>query len=470
MIIPEIYEDELLYSFFCRCYVRNGFLIYRQMAEYLFLNKKEKPDILFVNGLRPEIRQQLEKQKSWSSIIKDNTMYSFYSKFLENERKEKAYKALCNMEGNYRNLLPVGKARMLCYCSMCVQEDRRKYGETYWHRSHQMEGVKVCPKHRCYLSESNIETGMKQSPCFRSAEMEVAETKIIMVSYKEWEFARYVNEVVCLEDDYKNELSIGVYLDTMLSETKYKSTRGKQRNIALLQEDYKEYWNGTLEKTLEIWQMQHILAGYRFQVTEICTMGMFMGISPKDLVFRTMAENESSTQVEKFDNKVREMLKNGTGINEAARILQVSNKTIRDIRDNKQAPGLPKSRKQKKKDYTQEDIETLPKVKDAIAVLLGKNGERPRRISVYRIGRMLEIPEKRISKFNKCMKLITLHQETVQEYWIREIRWAVDKIEEQGNRISWTQFERLTHMRKSYIIECFDLLDTITQKKIQDIL
>ena len=236
MIIPEIYEDELLYSFFCRCYVRNGFLIYRQMAEYLFLNKKEKPDVLFVNGLRPEIRQQLEKQKSWSSIIKDNTMYSFYSKFLENERKEKAYKALCNMEGNYRNLLPVGKARTLCYCSMCVQEDRRQYGETYWHRSHQMEGVKVCPKHGCYLSESNIETGMKQSPCFKSAEMEVAETKIIMASFKEWEFARYVNEVVCLEDDYKNELSIGVYLDTMLSETKYKSTRGKQRNIALLQE------------------------------------------------------------------------------------------------------------------------------------------------------------------------------------------------------------------------------------------
>lgn len=470
MIIPEIYEDELLYSFFCRCYVRNGFLIYRQMAEYLFLNKKEKPDILFVNCLRPEIRQQLEKQKSWSSIIKEHTMYSYYSKFLENERKEKAYKALYNMEGNYRNMLPVRKARTLCYCSMCVQEDRRKYGETYWHRSHQMEGVNVCPKHGCYLAESNIATGIKQSPCFVSAEMEISGTKIVMASSKEWEFARYVNEVVSMEENCKLRLSIGTYLDTMLSGTKYKSKRGKQRNLTLLQKNYKEYWNGALEQMLEVWQIQKILTGYRFHTTEICALGMFLGISPPNLVLCRITENNRSTQVEKFDYTVREMLKNGTGINEAARMLRVSSKTIRDIRDNKQAPGLPKSGKRKKKDYTQEDIDTLSKVKDAIDVLSGKNGERPRRISVYGINRMLGLPEKRIGKLDRCMELIALHEETIQEYWVRETMWAIEKIAAEGQILNWKHFRNITNMRKSYIKEVFPLLDVETQKKIQDIL
>lgn len=32
-----------------------------------------------------------------------------------------------------------------------------KYGETYWHRIHQVPGVNVCPKHKTLLEDSIVE-------------------------------------------------------------------------------------------------------------------------------------------------------------------------------------------------------------------------------------------------------------------------------------------------------------------------
>ena len=33
--------------------------------------------------------------------------------------------------------------------------DREKYGETYWHRKHQLPGVEICLEHRCRLENSS---------------------------------------------------------------------------------------------------------------------------------------------------------------------------------------------------------------------------------------------------------------------------------------------------------------------------
>ncbi len=46
--------------------------------------------------------------------------------------------------------------RFLRYCPMCVTEDRGKYGEAYWHRTHQISQLTVCPKHKCILRDSPV--------------------------------------------------------------------------------------------------------------------------------------------------------------------------------------------------------------------------------------------------------------------------------------------------------------------------
>jgi len=46
----------------------------------------------------------------------------------------------------------------LRYCPLCVAEDIAVYGETYWHRKHQLPGYYYCTKHQIRLSDSHITT------------------------------------------------------------------------------------------------------------------------------------------------------------------------------------------------------------------------------------------------------------------------------------------------------------------------
>jgi hypothetical protein len=43
----------------------------------------------------------------------------------------------------------------LRFCPVCLQEDKNRYGEIYWHRLHQAPGVEVCPLHQVFLENSN---------------------------------------------------------------------------------------------------------------------------------------------------------------------------------------------------------------------------------------------------------------------------------------------------------------------------
>lgn len=41
--MPKAYPDELVYSVLSRCYVTDGYMVYREFAEDVFVNKKEAP-------------------------------------------------------------------------------------------------------------------------------------------------------------------------------------------------------------------------------------------------------------------------------------------------------------------------------------------------------------------------------------------------------------------------------------------
>lgn len=158
---PKIYPDELIYSLFARYYQNCGYPNYIFCAEDLFVNKRVRPDIEFINELQPEVLRLLCQNMPIERLIEKHSMFPYYARFLPKERKIKGFEALCNMSGDYNNLLAIpkqknGEQRYLRYCPMCEKEDRFAYGETYWHRSHQMMGVNFCPKHGCKLINSSI--------------------------------------------------------------------------------------------------------------------------------------------------------------------------------------------------------------------------------------------------------------------------------------------------------------------------
>lgn len=56
--------------------------------------------------------------------------------------------------GGLRGFHPMGSR--LAYCRACCADDRRQFGEPYWHRVHQIPGVDVCPIHGIVLTRFEL--------------------------------------------------------------------------------------------------------------------------------------------------------------------------------------------------------------------------------------------------------------------------------------------------------------------------
>lgn len=154
-VFPTVYPDELLYSQLARFHARSGYPGYTFAAEDLFENKTVRPDIEFLNAYTPEALRLITRQKPIEEIVLNHTMFPYYARFIGYERRMKALHSLVTMDAAHHNLLPIHKSkskviRYLRYCPICAEHDRETYGETYWHRIHQMHGIRICPTHHCF--------------------------------------------------------------------------------------------------------------------------------------------------------------------------------------------------------------------------------------------------------------------------------------------------------------------------------
>lgn len=67
----------------------------------------------------------------------------------------------------------------LQFCWACVLEDRKQFGECYWHRLHQLPGVKICPVHTLVLQQSHV-SAKHHRPAYEfiSAEQSLHQTEL----------------------------------------------------------------------------------------------------------------------------------------------------------------------------------------------------------------------------------------------------------------------------------------------------
>lgn len=180
----------------------------------------------------------------------------------------------------------------------------------------------------------------------------------------------------------------------------------------------------------------------------------------------------------KSNTKVIALRKQGIGYNRIGKILGVSSTTIRST-----LGVLPKydyvkyktSQSSKpgpvKKDYTALDTELLPKVHKALKDLYNTGTERPKRVCANAIQRQLGLQEKIFEKLPICKKLILSHQETQEEFWAREVTWAVDELERQGKELCVTRIYELTNMDKRQLCSCMgEIKDRTIKKKVEVLL
>ena len=427
--MPEIYPDELLYSRFARYYERSGYMAYIFAAEDLFQNKNERPDIEFINRLTQDAQSVIHKKMSADEVIMNHTMFPYYGRFLSRERRAEAYFALLNTDGNYRNLLPIPKAkrqRFLRYCPMCVNMDRDKYGETYWHRAHQMQGIDICPIHFCVLQNTDIAIGSTTSPRFSAADNMIKDFEKIEVveDEKERKLAQYILDVFASNIDFDNDTKLGDYLSYRLKGTKYMT--GALRNMQELTNDFNDFY-GT---ETELWRIQKILTNVNVKIRDICMLAMFLKITPEEL--------------------------NNPHIGES--IIKLNRKKVYT----NAKPGS------KARDWNSVDNAALPKVQKAIETL--KCTEPPKRVTGYAIERMLKLPSKQIQNLPKCRAEVLKHSEIQTQFWTRKIEWAVKKIVAENQPINLKHIRTLTNMRKENILSVIPYLEDEIKEKVNLVL
>ena len=66
---PELYEDELAYSWFSRYYTKSGYLSLRYALDDLYVKRYVNPDTEFVNELRPEVKELVIKHCGMAVIL-----------------------------------------------------------------------------------------------------------------------------------------------------------------------------------------------------------------------------------------------------------------------------------------------------------------------------------------------------------------------------------------------------------------
>lgn len=436
---PEVYPDELLYSQISRYHQRSGYARFVFTAEDIYkTGKVAHPSIEFVNRYTDDAMNWLTKEIPWETVAEKHTMYPAFIRFLPLQRRKEAEEGVRSQNGNWKNImnLPVLKEKIfLRFCPECVKEDREKYGETYWHREHQIPRVRVCPRHRTFLENSVIPIGSKTTPGLFDAESKVPKDAFPQVckNEREIQFTQYVLDVFRQSIDTQTDFSISAFLHSKLK-PEYKNSSGIIRNMERLYSDYLKYYEGmpVMSKTY----MQKIFNGYFYDVYYILQLAFFMGISVHDITHIPYQSKECDELYKHLADKHK-----------------IDYDVVVDIAEEIAKQKVPKVSNisgPRKREYEKLDAELLPKVKAVVDEIIGKDG-KPERVSPTKIQRLMGLPQKQFRKLPKCKAYIESKTETQEEYWKRKVEWAVAEIERKGGIVTVSRVMKLTNMRKREI-------------------
>lgn len=166
---PSLYKDELLYSWFARYHEHTGNISPKLTLNDLFNSTK----IVAVLDIPSNLNIVSRSLKHFNIpevefLIKDHTLFKYYTFFQSDTKREKVfnYMKYGGKPGSSHLLLGINTSlinewKYIRYCPICSAEDIMKYGEPYWHVTHQLPKSFYCIKHDQLLIDSQIKVRNK---------------------------------------------------------------------------------------------------------------------------------------------------------------------------------------------------------------------------------------------------------------------------------------------------------------------
>ncbi len=407
--LPHIYPDELVYSWFCRYYVHSGSLNHKMALNDLFCKRSDSLNKEFIGNLNPEALERIEKVMPMQDLIINHTMFPQYARFSPN-KKEAIEKLINNGAVDVHNVFTVlpreNDDRFLKYCSLCVKEDRARYGETYWHREHQIRGMQVCAKHRCVLYPSDVSAISYNCSSFYPAEFSVDENaEVVVAEEKLLDYSCYIVEVFNTPMGFEDNTPISAILYKALKEQGY--LRGSQRRVQQFSKDMCSFFNELSASNIASFnQVQRVLHGSLYEFSTVCQIAFFLKVPVSNLISATLTQAE---------------ITEGTS-----------------------------HRKAVKKDWIALDKEIAPALeKFAADIYNGINTDgRPEKVSFKKVYREFGVHEQSFQKLPKCKNIVDRYSETQEEYWARETIWAYKMLVEKEKPFYWSDIRKLTGIKK----------------------
>ena len=426
---PHPYPDELLYSVFARYYVRSGYSNYVFAAEDLFQNRYVRPSFEYISPLNGEVITYLKKKTDIQQILLNHTMFPYHCRFLPMERKNKAMQELINMGSNFRNLILFPRRTetpSMRYCPLCAADERKNYGETYWHRLHQIYELPVCPVHKCFLVNTDYKLSGNLPPNLIPAEMVIplSENIILCDNEKLLLLAGYIKEIFDLPIKLDMDLSVSDILKRITENTMYRTPRGEVCRISALYKDFEEFYHAIVENIPKQWQIHKVITGQRYDFWEIVLLAFFLEINTFEL---QRAKDAVLSKNNIFDDQIRKLHESGLSYPQIATQMGLPLNTIKNAVYSK--TKRPKRRQKRggkpgrrPLDWERLDQEMLPRVIETITEL--KSSDKPVRITVGGVARLIGLKSKQIDKLTQCKAEIEQHCQSQEEFWAQIVLWA----------------------------------------------
>ncbi len=431
--LPELYPDELTYSWFCRYYVHSGCLTHNAALQEILYNRCNNPSKEFLGHLNPNMLSAIQRMYPINYVILKHTMYPQYAMFIPQEQKRKALYHIgfdfCDVHHLFA-ILPRNEADLyLKYCPMCAYEDRQQYGEAYWHRVHQIRNMQICTKHNCRLTRSTVVAKSEKTFTLCPAETYITDSKTVIESDPlRIAFAKYMTDVFNAPVDFEKDIPISAVLYHAMQNTKYLKLTGKTRYTQQFADDIKAYYTHlNLGSIANMHQIQRVLLGDRFDFSVVCQiafyMGMDVGILTNPVLTAAQIEQEQNTHYMK------------------------------------DRPVI---------DWAAYDAETAPVLEQVVqSIYNGTASEtgRPERVSERIIYREMGFPAHRLEILPLCKAIFNKYSESYEENWARRIIWGYNKLKAENIPFYWTDIRRLTGVKKKNIEQVIPYIGNYTDKK-----
>ena len=414
--LPELYPDELVYSWFCRLYIHGGYLTYRAALADLFEKRSCNPSKEFIGYLNAEAKSIISKVIPINNLVAEHTMFPQYARFFPSDEKLAALRLLGEGSTDPHHLLTIlvrnPSSEWMRYCPLCMKEDREKYGETYWHRSHQIRNINLCPKHKCHLINSSVSIRNEASFSFSPAQTNVNDVETVY-SQNEFKhrFTDYCAELVAAPISFQQTPPISSVFYKAMKDTPYMKSTGRSRYTKRFYEDITDFYSRiNLQNPITFTQIQRALLGSLAEFTTITQIAFFLGITVEELI------NPQISETEIIEEQESHYMRGSTPV-----------------------------------DWEQLDNDTAPILeKLAYDIYHGVNG-RPDRVSEKMVCRELGLLGHQIENLPKCAAILKRYAEPYGSAWARRIIWAYDKLLEERREkpFYWSDIRTLAGVKKS---------------------